>query len=95
MGRNAKYTLPKTFPIMPEPFACVDDDCPNRGKRDYNCAYPSEEDGYIVQCVDRWAEDKFFYFDRYLEATTKARVKSLNTTTPSTLTSFRDQEFVG
>jgi three-Cys-motif partner protein len=60
---------------MSKPFTCIDNDCPNKDKDDHNCAYPSEEDGEVVQCVDRWAEDKFFYFDRYLEATRKARAK--------------------
>lgn len=60
---------------MSKPFTCIDNDCSNKNNTDYNCAYSSEEDGKVVQCVDRWAEDKFFYFDRYLDATRKARTK--------------------
>jgi three-Cys-motif partner protein len=60
---------------MPKSFICLDNDCPNRDSNDYNCTYPSEKDGQAVQCVDRWAEDKFYYFDNYLNATRYARGK--------------------
>lgn len=60
---------------MPEHYRCLKDDCPHREKLDFNCNYPSVEDGLPVQCVDKWAEDKFSYFDRYLGATKKARQK--------------------
>ena len=56
-------------------YSCKKDDCPNRNKDNYNCSYSSTTDNEVIQCVDKWAEDKFSYLERYLNATSKARVK--------------------
>ncbi|MEK6531591.1 MAG: three-Cys-motif partner protein TcmP [Deltaproteobacteria bacterium] len=60
---------------MSKSFTCIDNNCPSKDNDDYNCAHASGGDGGVVQCVDKWANDKFSYFDRYLGATRKARAK--------------------
>ncbi len=49
------------------------DDCPLKD-RDGNCYYRSD-DGEVVQCVDDWAEEKYYYLERYLIASREARNK--------------------
>lgn len=49
------------------------DECPLKGP-DGNC-YHRGDDGDVVQCVDDWAEDKYYYLERYLKASRAARGK--------------------
>jgi three-Cys-motif partner protein len=49
------------------------DDCPLKGP-DGNC-YHRGGDGEVVQCVDGWAEEKYYYLERYLIASRAARNK--------------------
>lgn len=49
------------------------DDCPLKD-RDSNCYYRGD-DGEVVQCVDDWAEEKYYYLERYLIASREARNK--------------------
>ena len=42
--------------------------------KDGNCSMPSS-DGLPVQCVGTWVEDKFFFLERYLNASCEARRK--------------------
>ncbi|MDD5067291.1 MAG: three-Cys-motif partner protein TcmP [bacterium] len=42
-----------------------------------NCLFPGS-DGLLVQCVGPWVEEKYFFLERYLEATSEARRKFLN-----------------
>lgn len=48
-------------------FHCIDE-CPNRDSNDGNCMHVGT-DGEKMQCVDEWAEDKYYYLERYLNAT--------------------------
>lgn len=54
------------------PYECQDD-CPLKD-RDGNC-YHRGDDGEVVQCVDDWAEEKYYYLERYLIASREARNK--------------------
>jgi hypothetical protein len=42
------------------------DDCPL--KDSYGNCYHRGDDGEVVQCVDDWAEEKYYYLERYLIA---------------------------
>src|SRR3972149_7926399 len=49
-------------------------DCPPKEINDRNCPFIFE-DGEALQCVDTWAEEKFYYLENYLNATWRARNK--------------------
>src|SRR3989338_2477728 len=50
---------------------CRKDSCKDK---DGNCLIHGS-DGLPVQCVGRWVEDKFFFLERYLNASCEARRK--------------------
>lgn len=51
-----------------------EDGCPENSDR--NCPYYSDkDDNEATQCVDKWAEEKFYYLENYLNATWGARNK--------------------
>jgi hypothetical protein len=56
-----------------EDYYCKDQKCPNKNRYD-NCSHKGA-DGEVVQCVNMWAERKYYYLDRYLTATKPARKK--------------------
>lgn len=58
---------------MPEAAYECQDDCPL--KDSYGNCYHRGDDGEVVQCVDDWAEEKYYYLERYLIASREARNK--------------------
>ena len=70
------YTLPlaKRFRVMElSEVQCISE-CPHRDTNSGNCPFPGD-DGLPVQCVGEWAEDKYWFLGRYVEATRHARKK--------------------